>query len=126
MRHHRRGLELAGLEPDRGPVEVVEQPLTAAEQDRHDMDGELVDEIRAGYCCAVEAPPPIVTSFPSAAAMAVEGALDAVGDEVEVVPSSSAAGGGRNGCGTAGPRPTSPSTPRSATGRGPARTCCVP
>ena len=47
MRHHRRGLELAGLEPDRGPVEVVEQPLTAAEQGRHDMDGELVDEIRA-------------------------------------------------------------------------------
>ena len=74
MRHHRRGLELAGLEPDREPSRWSNSrsPPPSRTGTTWTVSSSTKSAPRR-YCCAVEAPPPIVTSFPSAAAMVWNG-----------------------------------------------------
>src|SRR5712671_2391745 len=79
--------ELDALVADRAALEVVEEPLTAAEQDGHDRQVHLVHEAGPQVlldrgCATAEPDVPAVGSFERS----IKGRFDALGDEVERRP----------------------------------------
>jgi hypothetical protein len=94
VRDRRRADELGAPVALGDAVEVVEESLAAAQEDGDDRHVHLVDQAARRYCCTVDAPPPTLTSAPSAASKARPSAASMPSStKWNVVPPSMVIGG---------------------------------